>query len=86
MTEKEIIFEKIRNLWKKAEIQDMKNGGYRGNYEFEIGERIYDILISEDPWNVVVKKPTLTMFLLGIPVRINYYNPDVLKLWVEVEE
>ena len=84
MTEKEIIFEKIRNLWKKAEIQDMKNGGYRGNYEFEIGERIHDILISEETWKV--ENPTLMILLCGIPVRINHYNPDVLKLWMEVEE
>ena len=81
MRDKKIIIEKIKYLWEKTKIHDMECG-CKNNYELEIGKNVYKILLE----NFYVENPTIEMRLLGIPVRINHYNPDEIKLWMEVIE
>lgn len=53
----------------------------KGNYEFEIGTQIANVLINESKLIYTSKDEKNTIF--GIPVRLNYHAINIIKLWKE---
>ncbi len=51
-------------------------------YEWELGVEVYKILTEDIPMYI---DSICTMKLLGYPVRINYEDIEIIKLWKEVE-
>ena len=77
------IWEKLDFLYYKTKALDIYE---EGNYEWEIGTHVLAILSSEcaDIYSMV-HSLNEKIKIYGIPVRINYNNTDMIKMWKEVQ-
>lgn len=85
---KDEIYKRLNILRGMAEHQDFKNG--KGRYKWELGILPYTA-IESTLMNLVNyydgKAETQGIELMGIPVDDpNYKEPEVIKLWRQVEE
>ena len=78
MTEKER-WNRLNILMCEAEYQYFKYGS--ANLEWELGVDIVQELTREV---TLINDEVEISVLMGIPVRINYRNPDIIKLWRQV--
>lgn len=75
------IWDKVNRLRGDAEYQDFKYGS--GTYEWELGAAI-----TAELWNAFenIHNTEEKVLFMGIPIRINYDDRSVIKLWREVKE
>lgn len=74
---------RIIALSKESALMDEKNH-VKGHCRWELGFDVFNKLESEytiEP----LRSLTELRFCMGYPVEINNQNPDVIKLWREVE-
>lgn len=88
-SESENILRTLNRLTYEAEYEDEKIG-HKSNLKFELGINIVHELqlesmvryYEEIGFNPKINQKTS---LVGIPVEINYDEPDMIKLWKEVK-
>lgn len=73
------IWDKVNTLRGEAEYQDFKYGS--STYEWELGAKVCNELLQELK-NINDESKIVTF--MGFPIRINYHNINVIKLWREV--
>lgn len=82
MTREEIIA-KIKVLYAESLYEKHKDGVHE--YEWELGGYIADELLLESMETIAHDHFALIKVLCGYPIRINYENPFIIKLWREVK-
>lgn len=83
MTKTEI-WKEIERLKAIAEFQNFFSRiGYK--YEWELGADVYGI-ISNELHIYINERSSERIELIGFPVRINYEDKTIIKLWKEVEQ
>lgn len=79
----EDIGQRIKSLFMLTEMNNVID--YRAHYKWEIGSHIYSTImphiISGNPFSDPVEVPNI----YGYPFEINRKDPNVIKLWKEVQ-
>ena len=81
---KEEIWLRIRELeWRN--VNQLLRNGCRGNIEWELGYAVVSAIMEDSSVQICEGNHQAEMTLRGIPVRENMVDPDVIKLWREVQ-
>ena len=84
MTNEEMM-DKIKILRVNAEEMDFKFDC--GEYEWELGGRVFELLTRACVSPPIIHHGLEVEYstLMGIPIRYNYVDPEMIKLWRNVK-
>ena len=85
MTKDEIL-EKLDSVIKAAYKRRRKR--YRGRFKLELGSAVYDLLYDDLDVTVYwenLKRVKEVRTFSGLDIEVNHAEPEVIKLWEEVE-
>ena len=81
--DKETILTTLHILNGKVQFQKFRYGIDVNKCEWEIGIEVYKTIMSSLEFHHY--SSDTAMEIMGWPVRINHQNPQIIKLWQEVE-